>query len=52
MEICDTKFNFTSKQETLDQNIDLAKTIIRDELLDQNINFLKRLENKLNRKVN
>jgi len=41
------KYNFNDEQKTLEDNLANADKIVAEELIDQNINFLKRLKKKL-----
>ncbi len=50
-EVWETKFNFIEKRDILEDNVITADNAIGMELIQQNINFLKRLEKKLNDKV-
>lgn len=51
VEVGDTKFNFHEKHDILEDNVASAHDTIGCELIQQNINFLKRLQKKINRKV-
>ena len=41
------KYNFNDEQKTLEDNLANADKKVAEELIDQNINFLKRLNKKL-----
>ena len=51
VEVSEPKFIFHERQKILEENIATADNTIKTELIQQNINFLKRLEKKLNPKV-
>jgi len=51
LEVYEKKYDFYQKQDTLDENLEIANKIVKVEIIEQNINFLKRLERKLKRKV-
>ncbi len=51
VENCQIKNFSDEKNNLLEENIEIANSLVRNELMDQNINFLKRLEKKINKKV-